>query len=124
MAQMAGDNAVAALKANTGLSPAELVDFLARVHIATVPPQTPTLDGWRQLLTQRGPIGVMVPSADFRTLHVIVVTGMHGDGSAQGTLVIHIDPGTGKVHEDKLDDLVKAYGLASPQPAQIWYVPR
>jgi hypothetical protein len=53
------------------------------------PPQAYTVDGFRQLLETYGPLWVAgaVPGP-----HIRVVTGMHGDGSPEGTKVLINDP--------------------------------
>ena len=65
------------------------------------PPQSYTIEGWRQLIEQNGPLwlGVAVPSG-----HAVVVTGLSGDGTPEGTAVRYHDPwppGTGAKHQTK-----------------------
>lgn len=53
------------------------------------PPQSYSVEGFRRLLEQSGPlwIGVAVPSG-----HAVVVTGLSGDGTPAGTIVRYHDP--------------------------------
>ena len=53
------------------------------------PPQSYTIEGWRELLEQNGPLwlGVAVPSG-----HAVVITGLSGDGTPEGTIVRYDDP--------------------------------
>lgn len=54
------------------------------------PPQTYTVDGFRRLLEDYGPLwtAAATPGA-----HIRVVTGIHGDGTPEGTFVHINDPG-------------------------------
>jgi hypothetical protein len=71
----------------TGLDPAQVGMFASDLGLIAEPPQSYTVDGFRQLLESNGPlwVGASVPG-----LHAIVVTGIYADGSA--TFVRITDP--------------------------------
>ncbi len=73
----------------TGLQPGD-VPTLANIWNLTIePPQSYTIDGLQALLQNHGPLWV---GAATPNLHVIVVTGMYSDGSADNTFVRINDP--------------------------------
>src|SRR5262249_15553118 len=66
------------------------VDALAAAWgLAIEAPQTYTVAGLRELLQRCGPLWVGEVSGG---LHVVVVAGMYGDGTFDGTLVRVLDP--------------------------------
>ncbi|HWH42704.1 MAG TPA: papain-like cysteine protease family protein [Usitatibacter sp.] len=77
----------AGLTTATGLDPAQVGQFATDMGMTAEPPQSYTVDGFQQLLTNNGPlwVGAAVPG-----LHAIVVTGIYGDGS--DTFVRITDP--------------------------------
>ncbi|PCE24674.1 N-acetylmuramoyl-L-alanine amidase [Burkholderia ubonensis] len=66
----------------TGLNPAQVESFAHDMGLAFEPPQSYTIDAFRQLLEDHGPLWVC---ADVPGLHAIVVTGMYGDGADDGS---------------------------------------
>jgi hypothetical protein len=56
---------------------------------------TPTIDGWDQMLRMYGPLYVDIGFQGFAGTHAIIVDGISGDGSADGTTIIYIDPASG-----------------------------
>lgn len=68
----------AGLTTATGLDPAAVGQFAADMGLTAEPPQSYTIEGFRQLLAANGPlwVGAAVPG-----LHAIVVTGMYHDGT-------------------------------------------
>jgi N-acetyl-anhydromuramyl-L-alanine amidase AmpD len=82
--------AIAAIAQRTtasGLDPAQVGAFASEIGLVAEPPQSYTVDGFRQLLERNGPLWV---GASLPGLHVIVVTGLYSDGSA--TFVRVTDP--------------------------------
>jgi hypothetical protein len=77
----------AGLTTATGLNPAQVGSFATDMGLVAEPPQSYSVEGFRQLLERNGPlwVGAAVPG-----LHAIVVTGLYGDGS--DTFVRITDP--------------------------------
>ena len=63
----------------TGLDPAQVGQFAQEVGLVTEPPQSYSIQGFRDLLERRGPLWV---AASVPGLHAIVVTGMFSDGAS------------------------------------------
>ncbi|MGE5245573.1 MAG: Ig-like domain-containing protein, partial [Betaproteobacteria bacterium] len=72
-----------------GLNSAIYSDFLSTWGLVAEAPQTYTVDGFRQLLQQYGPLWVGTAQGG---AHIRVVTGMSGDGTPDGTYVTVNDP--------------------------------
>jgi N-acetyl-anhydromuramyl-L-alanine amidase AmpD len=66
----------------TGLDPAQVGQFARDLGLVSELPKCYTIDGFRDVLEQSGPLWV---AADVPGLHAIVVTGMYGDGAADGS---------------------------------------
>lgn len=68
----------AGLTTATGLDPAAVGQFAADMGLIAEPPQSYSIEGFRQLLEANGPlwVGAAVPG-----LHAIVVTGFYSDGT-------------------------------------------
>lgn len=72
-----------------GLNPNDRDECAAAWGLSVEPPQNYTVEGFRRLLENYGPlwVGVAVPTG-----HAVVVTGLAGDGTPQGTFVRYHDP--------------------------------
>jgi hypothetical protein len=72
-----------------GLNPSDVPSLAAAWALVMEPPQSYTIEGFRQMIERNGPlwVGASVPG-----LHAIVVTGVWGDGSPDGTYVRIKDP--------------------------------
>ena len=72
-----------------GLNPADIPTLATTWSLTMEPPQSYTIDGFRDLLQTKGPlwVGASVPG-----LHAIVVTGIYSDGSVDNTFVRINDP--------------------------------
>jgi hypothetical protein len=83
---------IAGRTAKQGLSPNDRMAFAAAIGLMAEPPQSYTVDGFRQLLETCGPLWVSVklPGSG----HAVVVTGMYSDGApdASDTYVRVADP--------------------------------
>lgn len=66
----------------TGLDPGQVGPFAQDMGLTSEPPQSYTIDAFRQVLEDHGPlwVGAKVPG-----LHAIVVTGMYSDGAEDGS---------------------------------------
>ena len=72
-----------------GLDPADVAHLADVFDLAMEPPQTYTVDGFRQLVESAGPLWV---AAAVPGPHAIVVTGIRGSGSPDATSVAINDP--------------------------------
>ncbi|HSS02501.1 MAG TPA: papain-like cysteine protease family protein [Kofleriaceae bacterium] len=101
----------------SGLNPADVGDLASCWGLTAEAPQSYTVEGLRQLLETRGPlwIGEAVPS-----LHAIVIAGIAGDGTPDGTRVRIVDPwppGTGAEYEWTFRRMMTAYEAAASFPS-------
>jgi hypothetical protein len=92
-----------------GLYPANHRDLAQAWGLAMEPPQDYLIEGFRQLLEDNGPlwVGVAVPSG-----HAVVVTGLYGDGTVDGTVVRVNDPwppGQGSQYDKGLRQFMQEY---------------
>jgi N-acetyl-anhydromuramyl-L-alanine amidase AmpD len=76
-----------------GLNPASKPEVAAAWGLRIEPPQSYTIDGFRDLLANNGPlwVGIVTPSG---SKHAVVVTGLYSDGAPDGsdTFVRITDP--------------------------------
>lgn len=79
--------AKAGLTTATGLDPAQVGQFALDMGMVAEPPQSYTVEAFRQLIADNGPLWVGEANPG---LHVIVVTGLYSDGS--DTFVRITDP--------------------------------
>jgi Papain-like cysteine protease AvrRpt2 len=101
----------------SGLNPRDIGDLASGWVLTAEAPQSYTVEGLRNLLETRGPlwIGEAVPS-----LHAIVIAGIYGDGTPDGTRVVIVDPwppGTGAEYEWTFRRMMQAYEAAAAFPA-------
>lgn len=100
-----------------GLNPASVGAVATAWGLTAEAPQCYTVEGLRQLLETRGPlwIGAAVPS-----LHVVVVSGIFGDGTPDGTRVHVVDPwpvGQGAEEDWTFRRLMSVYEAAASVPS-------
>jgi hypothetical protein len=83
-----------------------------RLDLQEEPPATYTVQGLLTMLRAYGPLGVAacLGTSEGRPEHVRVVTGMHGDGTPDGTHVWHIDPADGRRHQETFEHFVQGLG--------------
>ncbi len=100
-----------------GLNPADVPTLARAWRLVMEPPQSYTVAGLRQMLETKGPlwVGAAVP-----TLHAIVVNGLYGDGTVDGTYVRIKDPwppGQGSEYVMGLRQFIQEYeGAARDYP--------
>lgn len=87
--QMFGANT--GLATNAGLSPNDRQKLADALGLVAEPPQSYTVDGFRGVLENYGPAWVGIRTDDGWN-HAVVVTGIYGDGSQDGTYVRIHDP--------------------------------
>lgn len=100
-----------------GLNPARVGDLATAWQLTAEAPQSYTVDGLRDLLERMGPlwIGEAVPG-----LHAVVLAGISGDGTPDGTTVSIVDPwpvGVGATYSWPFRRFVQAYEAAASRPA-------
>jgi hypothetical protein len=82
----------------------------AKLSLTVVTGVNPTINGWRSLLTTKGPLHVTIKTnAVGGMLHGVLITGLVGDGTASGTDVFYNDPATGTQIKKKVTDFVALY---------------
>jgi hypothetical protein len=69
----------------------------------------PTIEGWESLLRQYGPLYVDVGYGTSTTTHAIIVTGIHGDGTRDGTTITYVDPASGTRVDRGFGDFLREY---------------
>jgi Papain-like cysteine protease AvrRpt2 len=70
--------------------------FLKGCGLVAIPPSSYTVSGFLDLLETHGALWVTVDSADAAMTHAVLVTGINGDGSLDGTNVNFANPADGK----------------------------
>ncbi|MCB0208140.1 MAG: trypsin-like peptidase domain-containing protein [Anaerolineae bacterium] len=103
----------------TGLDPADVTSLANAWHLTIEPPQSYTIEGLRNLIEANGPIWVCeaVPS-----LHAVVVTGIYGDGTVNGTTVRIHDPwpvGQGTIYTRPFRQFVQDYEAAATNSNRV-----
>jgi GH24 family phage-related lysozyme (muramidase) len=69
----------------------------------------PSIDGWDQYLRLYGPLYVDIGYPQVTTTHAVIVTGISGDGTADGTTITYVDPALGSVVNRKFSDFLANY---------------
>ena len=106
-AAMAGPRFVTAWTKNTGLSGDDKVTFLRRIHLVTEAPQDFSIEGWRDLVRDYGPLWVTTQQAS--NVHGRIVERISGDASGDGTFVFVIDPEGGVRRKESLIRLTQDF---------------
>jgi hypothetical protein len=97
---------------SAGLHPRDITDLARIWHLTPIPEQDHRVEALYRLLTRYGPLwlGEAVPG-----LHVVVIVGMYGDGTSEGTWVRINDPwpvGRGERYRLRFDELMQNYRRA------------
>lgn len=113
---------------DVGLFSSEKEQFLADAGLVGEPPMNYSVEGLKVLLQRHGPIWATTdedPSAKF-AIHARIITGMFGDGTADGTSLRIIDPNGGRQYTEtfrsfakKFEEEAKAIGARDPLRIQI-----
>jgi hypothetical protein len=86
----------------------------AKLNLVVVSGVSPTINGWRNLLSSKGPLHVTIkPNGSGGMLHGVLITGLVGDGTAAGTDIFYNDPATGTQVNMKVIDFVALYDGAA-----------
>ena len=97
--------------ADTGLTSADKVDFVAASGLVAEPPMSHSITGWESLLREYGPLWVTgdeAPGAAW-AIHARVVTAIRGDGTPEGTRFTIIDPAGGRTYEETMAIFLPKY---------------
>jgi hypothetical protein len=111
---------------NQGLSSVEKGAFLSDAGLVAEPPQDYLPTGWYAALRAFGPL--WVTTAEPFGLHGRVIKGIFGDGSADGTNLVIVDPADGRSHIEavalfasKFDAVAIQDGAAGQRPQVVHY---
>ena len=92
---------------DSGLDASDKPAFLAALKLRAEAPQTFTLKGWLGLLQDHGLLWVTTIAGD--DAHALIIKGMSGDGSYDGTRFSVIDPLGAREYTLSLTELIKKY---------------
>lgn len=108
-------------KANQGLPPGDTGRYTRAIRLRVGPAASFTVQGWRNLMSSHGALGV-VGLTPF--LHIRVVSEMYGDGSVFGTWFTVHDPGMWNPYEELFINFANKYEDAANinhRMDQIWH---
>ncbi len=101
-----------------GLSAAEKVDFLADAGLVALPPQNPMISTWASMIADYGPIWVTTDEQPPNLfIHARVLMSMRGDGTAAGTTLTLIDPGSGTLVTETFQAFLTKFEAEAANPA-------
>ncbi len=96
--------------------------FYDVLHLSYIQGENPTIQAWADLLRTHGPLSVTVDARPPKSLiHALVVTGLSGDGTADGTMMTYIDPSGGVRRDTTFAEFLKLYEGSASWPLQIIY---
>ena len=109
------------LQGRHGASAEQEAELWAASGLVAEPLASHTLESWEGLLRTYGPLAVIVDvdPSDKRAMHVLLITGIHGDGTADGTTATIVDPARGDKRPVKFSAFLSQYqqGAAREPPA-------
>jgi hypothetical protein len=101
---------------NTGTSPYDNIEFARTARLSYEPLMSFSIDGWASLLRRHGLLWLSygweaagLNGLPVRGRHIIIISGLEGDGSPDGTRVVYIDPGDGQSHVEPFMTFVADY---------------
>jgi hypothetical protein len=102
---------IAVFNADTGTTSDQEAEFYAASGLVAEPLANPTLEHWEQMLRSYGPLAVVidVDPGERRAMHMVIVIGIHGDGTADGTTLTVVDPARGANNTVRFADFVRQY---------------
>ena len=114
-----GQKWVDAYTKNTGTAVTDNRPFARATGLIAEPPMSFSIRGWADMLRDRGPLWFSfgwsvagpngLPNRTGR--HLIVITGMSGDETNEGTTVDYIDPSDGMAHQMTFGAFLSEYEL-------------
>lgn len=92
-------------KNNKGLSAADKKVFVKATGLLDYEPFNPSIEGWRDMLKEFGPIWVTTNENPGGTwaIHARVIIGIKGDGTSKGTSFTIIDPASGRKYSETIE---------------------
>jgi hypothetical protein len=98
-------------RADTGLSGDDKPTFLSTAGLVAEPPQSFSIQGWETLLRNYGPIWITTDEAPGAAwaIHARIITGIHGDGTPEGTKFKIVDPAGGRRYEESIAVFIPKY---------------
>ena len=106
-----GQKWVDLFKADTGSSAEQEAELFAAAGLVAEPLASHTLESWEGLLRHYGPLAVIidVDPTDKRAIHMVLMTGIHGEGTAEGTTATIVDPARGDKRAVRFSDFLGQY---------------
>jgi len=102
-----------------GLLGSEKNQFLNDIGLVGEPNMTYTVEGFYTLLLDHGPLWVTTnESSTTWAIHARIVTGLHGDGTPENTMLHIIDPLTGSEDIESYIDFVRKFESVASSPFQ------
>lgn len=113
-------SAVLAQGDTRGLLAPEKVDFIADTGLVALAPQNPTIERWAQMLRDYGPLWVTTDEDPPNLMiHARVLLSMKGDGTADGTTLRLINPGTGGVDTESFAAFLRKFEAEAANPEGV-----
>ncbi|MHB8689640.1 MAG: papain-like cysteine protease family protein [Solirubrobacteraceae bacterium] len=106
----AGQEFLTKLAAGQGLDVESAGRLYQALGLVAIQSLNPSVDGWDQYLRLYGPqyVDIGYPNNNVN-VHAVIVTGISGDGTADGTTITYIDPVPGAVVNRKFRDFLTQY---------------
>lgn len=104
---------VAMFDANKGLDKDSAKDLYDAAGLVQLLSFNPTIEGWVSLLQKYGPLYVDVGYNAGSNTHAIIVRGISGDGTPDGTSITYVDPIGAKTVTLKFKDFLAKYEAQS-----------
>jgi hypothetical protein len=104
-----GQEFLAKFDANQPLDSASAGRLYQALGLVAMQSLNPSIDGWDQYLRLYGPLYVDIGYPQVSTTHAVIVTGISGDGTADGTQITYVDPASGTVVNRKFGDFLANY---------------
>jgi ABC-type bacteriocin/lantibiotic exporter with double-glycine peptidase domain len=104
---------------NNGKTWSEAIPMAQQLNLVQVAPADWMPEGWAQILNQHGPIWTPEPGNAY---HIVVVGGIQGDGTPEGSSVLVYNPwppNSGAVETPTFTSFVQQYDLGEGYGAQL-----
>ncbi len=110
---------------NNGISSSAEEKLYQLAKLTVLKQQNPQISLWHSLLKNYGPLSVTVDAEPpLGTTHALVLNGIEGDLTPNGTIILYIDPADGKQHSIKFPDFLNLYEGSAKWPLQVIYYPK
>ena len=102
--------------ANTGIYPPDVAVLLGALDLRQEPPASFSAERFESMLRDYGPLWIWADENLTKAfaVHARVMVGIHGDGTADGTNVDIVDPGTGTRYRETLRRFIAKYEQLAP----------